>query len=408
MGRHIGLVASAASSGELDVQSTEGALSLSQQQVERLPPGGYSSLVPSTFFRIESLCFSIFSRPESSSSMRASTSRRAMMSPASPAVLPRVMCWVRPKTRPSRIRRGLRCRHPRPRREATRVARRRRVSGRQSDHRPLLSMSGAASLPLVRPTCDFPWLLGQPGARRRPGRGRNRARGYGGQRRKRGTAGQPSAGAGSDTAGGGAAGSAGGALAGGATAGGAGGSVSGTSGTGGSATGGQATGGASGSGGASGAAHVDPNSLPNVTLHLAGDSTVMTYAADSAQEGWGQELPQFLLNKVKLDNQAIGGASVETFYTGRWKNVMSNLKAGDYVMAAFGANDSGSVAGRHVDPPAFQARFEVMAQEVMAKQATFIAVTPSALQEWSGGKEGNQRLGAVRHRAAHVCRGARA
>jgi hypothetical protein len=28
----------------------------------------------------------------------------------------------------------------------------------------------------------------------------------------------------------------------------------------------------------------------------------------------------------------------------------------------------------------------------MAKQATFIAVTPSALQEWSGGVEGNQRL----------------
>ena len=183
---------------------------------------------------------------------------------------------------------------------------------------------------------------------------------------------------------------------GGGTAGSAGSNVGGASGT---ATGGSGSGGASGSSGVAGSsgvggtAPVDPNSLPNVTLHLAGDSTVMTYAADSAQEGWGQELPQFLLSKVKLDNQAIGGASVETFYTGRWKNVMSNLKAGDYVMAAFGANDSGSVAGRHVDPPAFQARFEVMAQEVMAKQATFIAVTPSALQEWSGGKEGNQRLG---------------
>jgi lysophospholipase L1-like esterase len=129
----------------------------------------------------------------------------------------------------------------------------------------------------------------------------------------------------------------------------------------------------------------------------------MTYAADSAQEGWGQELPQFLLSKVKLDNQAIGGASVETFYTGRWKNIMSNLRAGDYVMAAFGANDSGTVEGRHVEPPAFQARFETMAQEVMAKQATFIIVTPSAMQEWSGGKNTNNRLGpyvAVLHTAA--------
>jgi lysophospholipase L1-like esterase len=145
-------------------------------------------------------------------------------------------------------------------------------------------------------------------------------------------------------------------------------------------------------GGAGGTTGVDPSLLPAVTLHLAGDSTVMTYAADSAQEGWGQELPQFLLAKVKINNQAIGGASVQTFYGGRWQNIMSSLHAGDYVAAAFGANDSGSVAGRHVDPPDFQAFFSKMATEVMAKQATFIAVTPSALQEWSGGVEGNQRL----------------
>jgi lysophospholipase L1-like esterase len=147
-----------------------------------------------------------------------------------------------------------------------------------------------------------------------------------------------------------------------------------------------------GEAGASGAASVDPALLPPVTLHLAGDSTVMTYAASSLQEGWGQELPQFLLAKVTIDNQALGGASVQTFYTGRWQNIMSKLRAGDYVAAAFGANDSGTVAGRHVDPPDFQALFAKMADEVQAKQATFIAVTPAALQEWSGGVEGNQRL----------------
>ncbi|HEX2876453.1 MAG TPA: GDSL-type esterase/lipase family protein [Polyangiaceae bacterium] len=185
-----------------------------------------------------------------------------------------------------------------------------------------------------------------------------------------------------------------------------GGSATAGSGAGGQATGGTAsasagaagapnTAGSAGTaaGGAAGSSSVDPSTLPETTLHLAGDSTVMTYAAGSAQEGWGQELPPFLLTKVKLNNQAIGGASVETFYTGRWKNIISALKAGDYVMAAFGANDSGSVEGRHVDPPAFQARYGVMAQEVKAKQATFIVVTPSALQEWSGGKNGNARLG---------------
>ena len=158
----------------------------------------------------------------------------------------------------------------------------------------------------------------------------------------------------------------------------------------GAGTGGLAGDGASSGGGAGG---TDPALLPAVTLHLAGDSTVMTYAADSLQEGWGQELPQFLLSKVTIDNQALGGSSVQTFYAGRWQNIIKSLHAGDYVAAAFGANDSGSVAGRHVDPPDFQATFAKMNDEVLAKQATFIPVTPSALQEWSNGVEGNQRLG---------------
>ncbi len=44
-------------------------------------------------------------------------------------------------------------------------------------------------------------------------------------------------------------------------------------------------------------------------------------------------------------------------------------------------------------PRDFEARFAVMADEVAAKQATFIIVTPSALQQWTAGKEENTRLG---------------
>jgi lysophospholipase L1-like esterase len=119
----------------------------------------------------------------------------------------------------------------------------------------------------------------------------------------------------------------------------------------------------------------------------------MTYEATSAQEGWGQELGQFFSAKVTIDNQAIGGASVQTFYSSsRWTNITSKLKAGDYVMADFGINDSGTVAGRHVDPSAFETLLSQMADEVKAKQATFILVTPSALQYWTGGMETNARL----------------
>jgi lysophospholipase L1-like esterase len=138
---------------------------------------------------------------------------------------------------------------------------------------------------------------------------------------------------------------------------------------------------------------VDPSLLPAVTLHLAGDSTVMTYQAGSAQEGWGQELGQFFIDKVTINNQAIGGASIRTFQTGRWPGIVSSLKAGDFVMIQFGANDSGTVAGRHVEPDDFAVALNEMVDDVESKQATAIFVTPSALQEWSGGVQGNARLG---------------
>jgi lysophospholipase L1-like esterase len=131
--------------------------------------------------------------------------------------------------------------------------------------------------------------------------------------------------------------------------------------------------------------------LPALTLHLAGDSTVMTYAATVVQEGWGQELGQFFNNKVTIDNQAIGGANVKTFKSGNWNKIITVLKAGDYVMMQFGANDSGTAHGP-VTPPDFAATLGQMADEVKAKQATPIFVTPSAFFEWSGGKQNNARL----------------
>lgn len=148
-----------------------------------------------------------------------------------------------------------------------------------------------------------------------------------------------------------------------------------------------------GSGGSGNDEPVDQSALPDVTLHLAGDSTVMTYDAGSAQEGWGQELGQFFIDKVRINNQAIGGASIRTFQTGRWTNIMSALSSGDYVMIQFGTNDSGTVQGRHVDVLDFAAALNEMVDDVESKQATAIFVTPSALQEWSGDTEGNTRLG---------------
>ena len=188
---------------------------------------------------------------------------------------------------------------------------------------------------------------------------------------------------------------------GGTTAGGPGSGTGGSTGSGGTTgEGGKAAGGAgattTGSGGATGSeggstSKPDQSNLPAITVHLAGDSTMSNYAATTTQEGWGQELGQFFISKVTIDNQGQPGANIDTFYGGRWKTLIGNVKAGDYVLAAFGINDSGTTHGP-VAPAAFQTQMGVMADEVAAKKATFIPTTSSPLQVWVGGKETNTRL----------------
>jgi lysophospholipase L1-like esterase len=153
--------------------------------------------------------------------------------------------------------------------------------------------------------------------------------------------------------------------------------------------GGKGNGGVTGSGGTGG--KPDQGSLPAITIHLAGDSTMSDYTAATTQEGWGQELGQYFISKVTIDNQAQPGANIQTFYTGPWKTLINNVKAGDYVMAAFGINDSGTTHGP-VTPTAFQTQMGVMADEVAAKKAIFIPTTSSPLQVWEGGQETNARL----------------
>jgi large repetitive protein len=143
--------------------------------------------------------------------------------------------------------------------------------------------------------------------------------------------------------------------------------------------------------GVSSGGSVDKGKFPAVTLYLAGDSTVMTYAATTTQEGWGQELGQLFVDKVTVNNQAMGGANVQSFKNGRWGNILSALKPGDYVMMQFGANDSGTAHGP-VTPADFAATLGQMADEVKAKQATPIFVTPSAFYQWAGTKQDNTRL----------------
>lgn len=81
--------------------------------------------------------------------------------------------------------------------------------------------------------------------------------------------------------------------------------------------------------------------LPKAKLHLVGDST-MSYKPELAypERGWGQLLPEFMLPQLTIVNHAANGRSTRRFISeGRWQLLVSDLRAGDYVLIQFGHND---------------------------------------------------------------------
>lgn len=74
-------------------------------------------------------------------------------------------------------------------------------------------------------------------------------------------------------------------------------------------------------------------------IYIIGDSTVRN--SNREQWGWGTLLPEFFdSTKISISNQAMAGRSTRTFVKeGRWNNVLSALKQGDFVMMQFGHNE---------------------------------------------------------------------
>lgn len=138
----------------------------------------------------------------------------------------------------------------------------------------------------------------------------------------------------------------------------------GSSGGGGSSTGGSSTSGGASSGGsigAGGAGGVDtggasgggagtggaPPTVP-LTVFVAGDSTVSTYADTASpgdQAGWGQMLHEHFNDLVTIENRAIGGRTARRFIDdGALDAIWSDIAAGDYLFVQFGTNDGNKTA----------------------------------------------------------------
>ena len=75
-------------------------------------------------------------------------------------------------------------------------------------------------------------------------------------------------------------------------------------------------------------------------IWIIGDSTVAN--GNDTIVGWGHELPAFFdTSRVSILNKARGGRSSRTFLNeGLWKEILPQIRKGDFVLMQFGHNDS--------------------------------------------------------------------
>jgi len=125
----------------------------------------------------------------------------------------------------------------------------------------------------------------------------------------------------------------------------------------------------------------------DITVYLAGNSTVV----DQPQEPWstwGANFPRFFKGGVAISDQAESGLSAQSFVGARLDNILSTIKAGDYVFVEFGHNDAKDATAT----ANFSANLTTFATKVKAKGGTTVLVTPTARNLWTGTTPDNSLL----------------
>jgi len=206
-----------------------------------------------------------------------------------------------------------------------------------------------------------------------------------------------------------------------------GGSTSGGATSAGTTSGGRASGGAAGAGrggapngGAGAAAGGNSGGAGgNITLWLAGDSTVAN-GNTPCPVGWGKVFDARFDDRVTVTNSAVGGRSVHTWlYTvqqtmdadgeclldldsngdpvlqSRWTSMLSGMKAGDYLFIQFGINDGDPSCDRHVGIDAFKESYGMMAAAAKEHGAQPVFVTPVSAISCKGSEAQGTRGGFV-------------
>ena len=117
-----------------------------------------------------------------------------------------------------------------------------------------------------------------------------------------------------------------------------------------------------------------------ITVYLAGDSTVASYAANRAPlTGWGQVLQRFFTDAVTVKNHAVSGRSSKSFIDeGRLDAILRQIQPGDYLLVQFAHNDEkADDPNRYTEPrTTFKTYLRQYIEGARAKGAHPVLITP--------------------------------
>jgi lysophospholipase L1-like esterase len=123
------------------------------------------------------------------------------------------------------------------------------------------------------------------------------------------------------------------------------------------------------------------------TIFMIGDSTMADKPVipPSPERGWGQMLPMYFQDGVRIENHAVNGRSTKSFIDqGRWETVTNRLRPGDYVIIQFGHNDEKKKDPKRYTEPfgGFKTNLAMFIRDARAHGATPILATPVARRKF--------------------------
>lgn len=123
----------------------------------------------------------------------------------------------------------------------------------------------------------------------------------------------------------------------------------------------------------------------SITIYLAGDSTMSDKNIRAYPEtGWGMPFALFFDSTVTVKNIAKNGRSTKTFITeGLWKQISTQLKAGDYVFIQFGHNDESPAKSSYTPEADYKNNLRLFIKETKAKNAIPILITPVSRRKFN-------------------------